>query len=153
MYLVSNSTCFTVNIDEYPNYYAACKNVNNVFNEVVAKNDTQYGKNAYLNSTYATSTRAFNYEDVEKYLGINLQTETNLGKYSTNDLINIKQMYGLWKTSTSNGKEYIIGANFNDERGIYEMGAFPFGVRTVVELKSSVLTSGKDANGVWQLTE
>lgn len=153
VYLVSNSICFRVDIDKYANYYDACKRVNYVFDEVAEANDAQYGKNAYLNSTYATSTRAFNYEDVEKYLGIKLDAEGNFGQYSTNDLININQMYGLWKVETVRGQDYILGANFEDEHGIYAMAAFPFGVRTVVELKDSVLTSGKDANGVWQLTE
>lgn len=160
VYLVSNSMCFTVNLsdtEKYGNYEEVCKSVNNEFSKVASSNDTQYGKNAYLDPTYATATRAFNYEDVEKYLGINLKTEENLGKYKTNDLININQVYGLWKHSvynyTTTTREYILGVNFFDERGIYDMGSIPLGVRTVIELKSSVLTSGKDANGVWQLTK
>lgn len=160
VYLVSNSTCFTLNLldkEKYGNYDEVCKSVNNEFSKIVASNDTQYGKNAYLDPTYATATRAFNYEDVEKYLGINLKTEEDLGKYKTNDLVNINQVYGLWKRSVydyiTTSREYILGVNFFDERGIYDMGSIPLGVRTVIELKSSVLTSGKDTNGVWQLTE
>ena len=156
VYLVSNSTCFTVDLDKYSNYYNLCNEINNNFAQFAKNNDSQYGANAYLDPNYATITRVFNSEDVEKYLGIKIQSSETYEQYKTNDLININQMYGLWKAS-NNGREgdyyreYILGVNFMDNRGIYEMGAFPFGVRTVVELKSEVFTSGKDENGVWKL--
>lgn len=156
VYLVSNLICFRVDLDKYENQYSKlCTDIRSNFAQFTSSNDSQYGGNAYLNSDYATNTRALNSEDVEEYLGINVETLFNEDKnYNTSDdLINIKQMYGLWKTAKVANIEYIFGANFHDERGIYPMGAFPFGVRTVVELKDTVLTTGKDSNNVWKLKD
>lgn len=137
--LVSSSVYFHVDLNEWNDYADLCSTIN----ESYATLGPEY-KLIYANlrgSKYVYDSRIFNYEDVEKYLGVNLSSN-QLANYKTNDMININQMYGLWKYDNSDNSQYILGVNFNDNRGIYNMKGFKFGARVVVRIGGNEIISG-----------